>query len=243
MSALRIFIVEDEGLIAEHLKLSLEKLGYDVIGIAAKYSEAVNFLESNSPDLILADIMLAGEKDGIDLGQHVRENYHLPYIFLTSHSDQSTVKRATAVKPNGYLVKPYERSDLYVAIETAISNFQGDGAMEEKPQSTTPFEDGTLFVKDREVYIKIHVKGILWMKAEGNYTHVETENGKHLVRGNLKELLSKFTDHPFFRCHRSYAINMHRITSIQPQSVTIGENEIPLAKESREALLAKIETL
>jgi DNA-binding LytR/AlgR family response regulator len=242
MSVLKIFLVEDEGLIAEHLKLSLEKLGYEVLGVAAKYSEAVAFLESNSPDLIIADIMLAGEKDGIDLGQHVRENYNLPYIFLTSHSDKSTVNRAKAVKPNGYLVKPYERSDLYVAIETAISNFQG-GEGESEPDSTTPFESNTLFVKDREVYIKLDVNDILWMKAEGNYTHVESVNGKHLTRGNLKELLEKFKNHPFFRTHRSYAINLKQISSIQPQTVTIGEAEIPIAKESREELLSKINTL
>lgn len=242
MSAIQIFIVEDEGLIAEHLKLSLEKLGYEVLGVAAKYSEAVAFLESNSPDLIIADIMLAGEKDGIDLGEYVRKHYHLPFIFLTSHSDKSTVNRAKAVKPNGYLVKPYERSDLYVAIETAISNFQG-GEGESEPDSTTPFESNTLFVKDREVYIKLDVNDILWMKAEGNYTHVESVNGKHLTRGNLKELLEKFKNHPFFRTHRSYAINLKQISSIQPQTVTIGETEIPIAKESREELLSKINTL
>ena len=242
MSVLKIFLVEDEGLIAEHLKLSLEKLGYEVLGVAAKYSEAVAFLESNSPDLIIADIMLAGEKDGIDLGEHVRKHYRLPFIFLTSHSDKSTVNRAKAVKPNGYLVKPYERSDLYVAIETAISNFQG-GEGESEPDSTTPFESNTLFVKDREVYIKLDVNDILWMKAEGNYTHVESVNGKHLTRGNLKELLEKFKNHPFFRTHRSYAINLKQISSIQPQTVTIGEAEIPIAKESREELLSKINTL
>jgi len=245
MSALKILIVEDEGLIAEHLKLSLEALGYNVVGIAAKHSTAMELLKTKKPDLALVDIILAGAKDGIALGADIREKYDMPFVFLTSHSDQATVKRATSVRPNGYLIKPYERADLYTAIETAIANYTSHGQAIENAETEDALSivKNSLFIKDKEVYVKLNVNDILWLKAEGNYTHIQSKDGRNLVRGNLKNMMEKLPSTPFFRTHKSYAINVNCIEGINPQTVLINGTEVPITKELREELLNKLQTL
>jgi DNA-binding NarL/FixJ family response regulator len=122
MSKTKILIVEDEFIIAEKLRFILQDLEYEVIGIASKYSKALSIMEEQLPDLILIDIVLAGAKDGIELAHQINLKHKKPFIFITSHSDIDTVKRAKDVKPNGYLVKPFKKADIFTTIEIALAN-------------------------------------------------------------------------------------------------------------------------
>lgn len=119
---MRILIVEDEAIIAADLRELLEDLGYDVGSIAASVEEAERELERQSYDLMLVDIVLSGERDGIDLAQLTRRRFDLPLVFITSHADPGTVRRARAVKPEGYLVKPFSREEVFAAVEIALSH-------------------------------------------------------------------------------------------------------------------------
>ncbi len=116
----RIYIVEDQMIITLDLQYMLEDLGYSVCGISASYNEALSNIEIARPDLILLDILLQGEKTGIDLANTLNRDYQIPFIFLTSHADYQTVKTAKNTRPLGYLVKPFKMDDLYHAIETAF---------------------------------------------------------------------------------------------------------------------------
>jgi DNA-binding NarL/FixJ family response regulator len=90
------------------------------MGIALKYSQAITMLENEKPDLILIDIILGGNKDGIDLSHEINLKYNIPFIFITSHADTNTVTRAKEVKPIGYLMKPFDVDDIYTTIEMSI---------------------------------------------------------------------------------------------------------------------------
>lgn len=109
MSKVKILVAEDELIIAEDIRMMLENLGYEVIGTVPDYTEAIELIDKNPPDVILIDILLAGEKDGIALAETIREKHNLPFIFITSHSDAATVERAKSVHPDGYIVKPFEK--------------------------------------------------------------------------------------------------------------------------------------
>jgi len=124
MSKAKILIVEDEFLIAEKLNLILQDLEYEVIGIASKYSKAINIIETRLPDIILIDIVLGGAKDGIDLAHEVNLKYKIPFIFSTSHSDKATVTRAKDAQPNGYLLKPFNKANIFTTIEMALASHQ-----------------------------------------------------------------------------------------------------------------------
>jgi DNA-binding LytR/AlgR family response regulator len=127
MTTLKIGVVEDELIIARTILGTLDELGYGYCGPAINYTEAMEMLDRDKPDLLLLDIQLSGKKDGIDVARRLNEQYHLPFIFLTANSDGETIERAKAVKPPAYIVKPFTKEELFAAIEIAFSNFSGNG--------------------------------------------------------------------------------------------------------------------
>jgi DNA-binding NarL/FixJ family response regulator len=118
----RILIVEDEMVIAEDLSTVLMRLNHEVVGIALKYTHAIDLLEKTKPDIALIDIILGGAKDGIDVANFINQNNKIPFVFITSHADTATVERAKSVKPNGYLVKPFNKNDIFTTIEMVLVN-------------------------------------------------------------------------------------------------------------------------
>ena len=102
-----ILIVEDEGIIALDLKKKLESLGYSVCAIADNAADALHHAEHLRPALVLMDITIRGDRDGIEVAEEIRRWFHLPVMFLTSHSDKDTLERARITEPFGYIVKPF----------------------------------------------------------------------------------------------------------------------------------------
>jgi PAS domain S-box-containing protein len=123
-SKVQILVVEDERIIALNLKENLESLGYAVVGIAASGDKAVEKATKSHPDLVLMDIRLKGDMDGIQAAQQIWDNLSIPVIYVTGHSDQSTLERAKVTAPFGYILKPIKERELYVAIETARERYE-----------------------------------------------------------------------------------------------------------------------
>jgi PAS domain S-box-containing protein len=127
---IQILIVEDESVIAADIKDCLEHLGYGVPAIVASGEEAVATATSLLPDLVLMDIRLKGVMDGIQAAEQIWQSLHIPVVYSTGHSDRSTMERAKATGPFGYVLKPAEEQELYVAIETALQRFRLDQALQ-----------------------------------------------------------------------------------------------------------------
>ncbi|MBG1242466.1 hybrid sensor histidine kinase/response regulator [Nostoc sp. NZL] len=119
----RILVVEDEYILAINLQESLESLGYVVLDIADSAEEAIATATELRPNLILMDIRLRGETDGIQAAEEIWHHLQIPIIYVTGHSDKSTVERATLTTPFGYILKPIKEQELYVAIQTAINRY------------------------------------------------------------------------------------------------------------------------
>ncbi len=174
---IRILIVEDNVIIADDMQSMLEEIGYEIVDNVIVYEQAERVLKAEQVDLVLIDIILASDKTGIDLGRHIRENYDIPFIFVTSNSDKATVENAKTVKPNGYLVKPFEQQDLYTSIEIALSNFTYGTAKssseenmgdEDVPMSNSVLKD-SIFVKKQHLYYRIQFGDIQFIKADNVY--------------------------------------------------------------------------
>ncbi len=119
----KVLIVEDEPLIAENLAMYLNNNDFEVAGIAYDFGEGIQQLQHSNPDIALLDINLGGEKDGIDLGTYIHSNIKIPFVFLTSYSDKSTLDRAKKIQPSGYLVKPFHEKSLLTTLEISLANF------------------------------------------------------------------------------------------------------------------------
>ena len=120
MSKPTILIVEDETIVAEDLSGKVRQLGYEVAGTVRTGEEAVAFVRRQPPTLVLMDVRLAGEMDGIEAAQAIHRECDLPVVFLTAHSDEDTVKRAQRAEAFGYILKPFDPRDLRIQIELAI---------------------------------------------------------------------------------------------------------------------------
>src|SRR5438132_351234 len=124
----RILVVEDERIVARDIQASLQNLGYTVTALAASAEEALRNVAANPPELVLMDIRLTGESDGIQAAARIRADYHLPVIFLTAYADQQTIQRAKITEPFGYLLKPFEERELQTAIEMALYKHRSERA-------------------------------------------------------------------------------------------------------------------
>ena len=229
MSKVKILVVEDELIIAEDIRMMLEDLGYEVIGTAPGYSEAIELMNKDLPDGVLIDILLAGEKDGITLAETIREKYSLPFIFLTSHSDTATVERAKLVHPDGYLVKPFEKKDLYTSIEIAFSNFIRREETEVEDENSFFLKD-SIFIRKDYLLIKIRFDDLKWVKSDGNYLELYCKDEKHLVRSSMKNFAQRLPANRFLQVHKSYLVNIEHIKSIDHRNVRIDDELIPIGR-------------
>ncbi|WP_449246602.1 PAS domain S-box protein [Desulfarculus baarsii] len=115
-----LLIVEDEFIVAQHLRASLESMGYEVAGLADSAAEAVELAERLRPDLVLMDIFLAGPSDGIEAAMTIRRRLGRPVVFLTAQLDDDIIQRAAAAQPHGYLNKPFKIKEVQAVVETAL---------------------------------------------------------------------------------------------------------------------------
>ena len=133
-NAKRIFVVEDEAIVAKDLELRLHQMGYQVVGIAASGESTMAQLSQNSADIVLMDIHLKGAMDGIETAAWVRKTLDIPVVFLTAYADNATLERAKLTDPFGYILKPFEERALQINIEIAIHKYQGEKQLKVREQ-------------------------------------------------------------------------------------------------------------
>lgn len=235
MSQLKIGVVEDEILIADAICDTLISLGYLVSGPVISYTDALEMIEEDRPDMLLLDIQLAGRADGIDLAAYVQNHYNIPYIFLTANSDKATVSRATSVQPYAFLVKPFTSNELFAAIEIAMANYNGwhTTTNDNIQTSSTSF----VFIKHNNAYHKLLLENILYVQSVENYVVIVTVDARYIVRTTFQQFLRQFTPKQLYRLHRSYAVNPIHLEVVDTAEVVVKGNKIPMHKAERKNVM------
>ncbi|MGB3534708.1 MAG: EAL domain-containing protein [Microcoleaceae cyanobacterium] len=123
---LTIMIVEDELIVAENLAQNLRRLGYSISAVVNSGEDAIQAAKTTYPDLVLMDIMLRGDIDGIEAALQIYHQFKIPVIYMTAYADKSTLERAKKTEPYGYLVKPFKPQDIQTTIEMAFQRFQAE---------------------------------------------------------------------------------------------------------------------
>lgn len=116
----RIFIVEDESVVAWYLQEDLENMGHEIVDSVASGEEAMQLIVETQPELVLMNIRLQGQMDGIATAAQIRKDFNIPVVYLTAHADDATLGRAIATNPYGYLVKPFQEREVRTTIEIAL---------------------------------------------------------------------------------------------------------------------------
>lgn len=241
----RILIIEDELIIAEDMSNMLMKMGYEVIGNAMDYEEAIAILNDEKPDLILLDVNLNGKRDGIDLAEEINKTFKIPFIFTTSYSDSETLERAKKTNPINYLVKPFKQEQLFTAIEIALHKMAQESkvALPEEKNDEALIIKGALFIKDKFKYTKLIIADILWIKSDGNYLEIHTTNKDEIIRATLSNFIERLNNHNFFRTHKSYIVNLDYLQKFENSTVTIGEAKIPISKNYMDELIKRLDII
>ena len=236
---LKILIVEDEMLIAANLAMQLEKIGYEIVGIIPRGEDAIKAIKIDKPDLVLMDINLKGELDGIDTATRMQIEGPIPIIYLTANTDDAHFARAKATNPYAFLSKPFNKLDLQHAIALA-----GEKILAEKSQPLTNLEkyvfEDRIFVRHNEVMVKIIIEDIYYLEADRNYCQVYTKGNTYLLVNTLKNMENKLPPQQFQRIHRSYIVNVNHINKVAQNHITVDKTILPLSKELRKELLDRL---
>ena len=253
MEKVKVLVVEDEVIIAQSIISMIEKMGYECVGTAIRATKGLELAKTLKPDIALLDINLKGEETGIWLAGELKRELNIPYVFLTSLGDKKTIEEATSTMPYGYLLKPVAQQSVYAAIETALARFSQENRTPAQKEATLSvsksFEEkeeekpsmlikDALFIKDEYQYVKIILSEIDYIKSDGNYIEIHSKGRKKVLKETLKNMEAKLPADIFFQIHRSYLVNVEKIESIGGNSIKVNNEELPIVKERRDALLA-----
>ena len=226
----RILIVEDEVLIADTLRMHLERNGYRVVDTAISYEQAVAAIDRHHPDAVLLDIQLSGSRTGIDVADYLRGlSKPPPFIFLTSQMDDHFLNLAKRTFPAAYLGKPIQTNSLLATLKMVTHNAMAFG----EPERTVEFRHNGM----RKV---VRLSEINYLQSEHVYVRVVLSRGRTLLeRASIAEVLAKFNDERFVQVHRSYAANLQRVTGRDATHLFYGRDKVPVSR-SRRGLIGKL---
>jgi DNA-binding LytR/AlgR family response regulator len=250
---INILIVEDESIVALDLATALQQDGYEVIGIADHAEAAIRLFTSHAVDIVLMDIHLAGPKDGIDTVADLMKIRQTPVIYLTAFTDHAIVERVKRTYPAAFLAKPYQISNVRIAIELALNSLAvvpvppRDSANPRPELPAGPTREPILqmgdyvFVKYNYQFVKVRLADILFVLADSNHIRLHTSDKKFVLRLSLSQLFDRLLFDRLIRIHRSYAVNVDAIQSFTEQTVLTGKGELPIGRNYKEDFLKRFD--
>lgn len=223
----KILIVDDDVLIAETLSDHLMRLGCKQIRMKHSATDAKKLLAEWLPDLAMLDIRMEHGRSGLELGQLLATTFHIPFMYITAHADETITQLILETKPKGYITKPIRENELLINLGMVLND-------------VIDKEDEKIYFQDGNETISINKNNIYYLKANGNYWEVITKAGSQLLRTTLDDLILNLPATDFFRIHRSYIVNRNYISGIKHDQLKICGTTLPVSRTySKELLKSK----
>jgi len=240
MDRVNILIFEDSLEDGKRLSEVLSANHYNVTGIAETFEQALHYIYNNPVDILIIDIFIDSQPEGINLAQTLNANPKTakPFVFLTNSSDRQVFERAKLTKPFSYLLKPFNELEILYAVEVAIEKFyeQADTIT----TSTIPVvTNDFIFIKKGKNLKKVWIKDIIYVEVEERYCNVITDSENYLIQISLAKFLPFLELHKFIRTHRNYMVNPTKIIEITLSENTIllhGDHVITLSNKYKDFL-------
>ncbi|SCX98746.1 two component transcriptional regulator, LytTR family [Nonlabens sp. Hel1_33_55] len=233
---LRVYVVEDMGVARASIINALTRGGHNVTGSATSAESAWMEIQQIIPDLVLIDINLKGSKDGIWLGQKVKNQYKTMVIFLTASSNNDHLAKIASMDADGYLMKPFNNPSLLTMIDMAARRRSSSQTDISKKEETTTF------LKSKTGLHKVIISDIVYLQSEANNVHVFLTNNKYMTRAKLSDLAADLElPISFIRIHRRYLVNKSKIKTIHSNSIIMSTDvELPISKKFSEDIKSLI---
>ena len=241
---IKILVVEDDSVEFAHLEILLSQLGHGVLAHADNAVDAIIAFGKERPDLVIADISINGEIDGIELVHKLNEIDKVPVLFLTSHDESEVFSKAKETEPYGYITKPVEPRNLERNIELAFQNFGRTGNAKSQWEKDVLVKD-FFFTKIGNKLKKIPTNGIEFIEVEGKYSSISVLERKYYVKISLKDLLLKLPVDQFIRVSRNFVVNINKVENIDTQNyqLKLGNSYIPISRTYKDELMNRIQLL
>lgn len=231
MPDIRLLAIEDDLIHAESLRLAIQELQYVLIDVVDNIADFRRMARAAIPDVLLIDVDLGAEIDGIELAREIGETSDAVIIFLTSFKDKGTIKRATEAKPAAYISKPYEAHVLQAAIEIALSR-------KTQPMVISGSNEGSaaVFVKSDGRFIKLRLRDITHVEVQEKLCFIHTAADTIPVNIRLKDLQTRLPADRFVQIHRSFLISLDHVSEVSASfnTVKVAGRELPVGKNNRE---------
>jgi DNA-binding LytR/AlgR family response regulator len=247
MPKTNVLVVEDESIVSKDIQHSLKKLGYNVVGAASTGERAFELASSEKPDIILMDIMLKGDINGVETAQRVKEELQIPIIYLTAYADESTLEKAKVTEPYGYIIKPFKEVDLHTSIEMALYKFSKEKeVLKARDLFYSLIENkdsnGFIFVKSKSRLVKIKTSDIYFVEALKDYVVINTLDSRYTIHSTMKDIVAKLEPDNFIRVHRSFIVRLDKIASIEYPNLHLENDKkiIPIGGSFKEDLIKKL---
>lgn len=229
MTQKTILLVEDDFLNRRLIKKVLLNTGYMVLE-AKNSKEALDIIHLENIDLAILDINLGDDKEeGIALGRQIKDNYSIPFIYLTAYANISTLTIATTTKPYSYLTKPFKEIDLIASIEIAIGKAT---LVQEKLISS-------INVKYQDHFVDLPLDIIDYIESKGNYLFCHSGNKVYKYRSTIKQILALTTTVTFIQTHRGFLVNKNKIEKYNTKNVHINQRAIAVSRHYKKNLFSK----
>jgi DNA-binding LytR/AlgR family response regulator len=235
---MKVLIAEDDLIYANTLEILFTEMNYESIKLVHNGEELLKLLPILKPDLLVLDIHIEGNLDGIEVAEKVHEfNPYIPVIFITSHQDNTLFQRAKSTKPYAFLIKPFDQKTLLRTIELAFQQYQTQITL--LPEVFLP---DSLFIKIDQIHKKIYFSEIGYIEADDHYLNIITQKRKYLVRFTLYQLLEKLPEHLFLQISRRHIIHIHQVSEMDTENhqLTIFNEKIPFSKRRKQEILDRL---
>lgn len=241
---MKILVVEDDPLFANHLEMLIDELGYKLVGMCDNSEDFLRLFITQEPDLALIDIHILGKHNGITIGERIQNSATpIPFIFVTSYKDKEIFDKAKKTNPYAYITKPFENIALQQAIELAFLNhYQKDRKQKKTDWKTDIINDKNLFVKVENTLKKVILDTILSIEVKDKFCQINTISQSLLVKVSLKEVLEKLPTEDFIQVHRSFIVNLNYLEAInlKENSISYSNHTVPISRSYKQALIDRI---
>ncbi|MCH7403306.1 LytR/AlgR family response regulator transcription factor [Belliella kenyensis] len=244
----RILVVEDDVNIAENIEEILELLGYVNIDIANSANQAIKIIKKYRPDMIFMDIKLKGDKDGIELGEILRQMVDAPLVFVTSYSDPTIIERAKRINPAGFIVKPFNTNDIHAIVEIVLYNKRvnpiSDAAIVKSKDESPYLVTDAVYIKADNSYEKVPYTDIFYVEANGNMVTIYTRHRNYTIRKSMKDMEEKLPAHLFLRVQKSFIVQLGQIESFNTKEISLETGAVvQVGRQYYNSFLAKLNTI
>ncbi|MGB0892066.1 MAG: LytR/AlgR family response regulator transcription factor, partial [Flavobacteriaceae bacterium] len=225
----KVLVLEDDPFISKTIENLLKEKGFTVIGVSKTVAKASAMLSLNPPDLCLVDIQLKGKETGITFAKKLDE-LTIPYFYLTAQTDPITLSEVQKTAPLGYITKPFTPAGLWSSISVTWTQYLAN-------------QEYIITVKSNGTTYRIAEKDILFLEAFDNYCYIQTTTKKLLIPHTLKHTHQQLESSFFFMPHRSYWINLKKITNVGKRNININNFELPVSEARRSQLLTSLKEI